>query len=277
MSAILTNEESNNLYVTGYQQDGNGICVVDSSEHIVTINYGYYGNFLCKFDKSGKFIWSIANKFNSVLANKSSVACDLNGDIIITGIHVYDVDIYELTDINTNTSAFYKTLPVRSGNCGLYMVKYNSSGKAIWTNGLYMDTSAPIDQVLKPVSVIDGNGNFYLAAEIIGEYVHIYDTRNENTARQIVEIPNASVSNTILVKYNNNGILQWYTFISGVSGQPSICVDNRFIKGIDTNNVYLSGTYYNSTIDIYNGTSSGGPAYETYLNSINSNDIFIVN
>ena len=58
----------------------------------------------------------------------------------------------------------------------------------------------------------------------------------------------------ILVKYNNNGILQWYTFISGVSGQPSICVDNRFIKGIDTNNENNWWKVYDDAFAIDYGT-----------------------
>ncbi len=271
--SIAVVDKDGNLYVTGYQtDDDDGIDIYDSSDQYVHNQYGYYGSFLCKFDKTGKYIWAIANKYGSIPSYKAAISCDLSGNVIITGVQQDDVDIYQLVN---GTNTFYKTISLLHGNYGLYMVKYDSNGKVIWTNKLYMDTTSPIDQVTNPVTVIDGDGNFYLSSQVTGEYVYIYDTRNETDARQTVGIPSASLQNVILLKYNGNGIVQWFGFVSGISGDTSITVDNRHIKGLNNNSVYLSGSYYNNTtIGIYDSTSPSSTV--ATLTPLSNNDVFIV-
>ena len=287
--SIAVADSEGNVYINGYQNNSDGIVIIDSTDYSTHLQYGSYGSFLCKFDKSGMFKWNISNLYGVVPNYKSSVACDLDGNIVITGLHDSSIDIYQIVD---GEVGLYKTLNKLRGYYGLYMVKYNSDGKVIWANGLYLDTSSSSDQIQYPVTTIDGNGNLFLSAQLYGEYVYIYDTRNpiydeghENDYRLVVPLdldsPGTTNNNIILLKYNKNGIFQWYTFVNAGATQlplvPSISVDNRFIKGINSANVYLSGTYNNTTIKFYEGSTTDSPGYSgASLAPIGSNDVFIV-
>ncbi len=270
--SIAVADKDGNLYVTGYQVDISGLVILDSGNQETNIQNGLGGSFLCKFDKSGKYVWSIGNEYGTIEGYKASISCDLSGNVIMTGVYQDTIDIYQIIDGSNN---LYESLDILSGNYGLYMIKYDSTGKVIWTNGLYMDTSGPNDQVTNPVTTIDGNGNFFLAAEVTGEYAYIYDTRDSQNARETVELPDPGVTNTILIKYSPVGIIQWYTFVSGISGQPSISVDNRYVKGINNNSVFISGSYGNNTLKVYYSVTEGTPNSYEVLTDVSGNNVFI--
>ncbi len=153
---------------------------------------------------------------------------------------------------------------------GTRTINYSYDGIINWTGFVLFTTyGAAIDwtgaTISNPVTTIDGSGNYYLATSISGTQANIYDTRNSTDVRHTPSIPSPSIpennrNNIMLIKYNSNGIVQWYTFVSGYSTLASLCVDNRFVKGISRNNVYLSGAYNGNNAGIlylYSATTSG--------------------
>ena len=169
------------------------------------------------------------------------------------------ISVYNIVD-TTDIRSYDSINTVPDSNLNLFMVKYDTNGKCLWTNRLGSNNSSVGGEVYQPVSTIDSYGNFYLAVQIGGQYAYIYDTRSKDDIRFQIPIPTSSTYNTYFAKYNKNGIIQWYNFISGYSSYPSICVDNRFIQGINTNNVYLSGSYTGDVegdILFYNSGSNG--------------------
>jgi hypothetical protein len=155
-------------------------------------------------------------------------------------------------------------LKVNLSNISLFTVKYDTDGKCLWTNRLGSNNSGNINL---PVSTIDSYGNYYITAQISGQIAFIYDTRNINYE---INIPSPSLDNTILIKYNKNGIVQWYSFVSGFSTTPNICVDNRFVRGASNNSVYLCGSYdaNEGNISLYSSASEGNsPSISASLQS----------
>lgn len=268
-SAVVC-DDNGNLYACGYISDSTGVKIYDSSEALVkTIDTGI-GMFLVKFDKTGKYLWSLVIDGNVFYGNgsKSSIACDTEGNLVITGIQNGVITINQIID---NVNVFYKNLDLLKGTASAFMVKYDTNGKCLWTNVLCTSVS---QNVLNPTTTIDGNGNLYLACQVDGTEVNIYDTRNSTTEKATFSV--SGTSNTVLVKYNGNGIIQWYTYVSSVSKLPSISVDNRFIKGISKNNVYLSGAYNGATTSIYNAVISGAPSSLITLPNALNNNCFLI-
>ena len=277
--SITVVDKNGNVYLTGYIVDDIEVNIWDTSENIKnTINVdGDGGMFVVKFDKTGKYIWSIPLYGQVETGNKSSIACDNDGNVIISGTYTDTISVYNRVD----TDIIYKEniTVVPSSNINLFMVKYDTNGKCLWTNRLGSNNSSVEGEIYQPVSTIDSEGNYYIALQIGGGNAFIYDTRSKDDVRFQILIPTSSTYNTYFGKYNKNGIIQWYNFISGYSSYPSICVDNRFIQGINTNNVYLSGSYTGDVegdILFYDSGSNGDYPNSYGSLTTSNNDAFLI-
>lgn len=262
-------DKHGNLYVSGYY-NSDGFNVYDSSEaNVQSLNNENNGLFLVKFNKDGKYVWNtrISNGMNTEY--KTSIVCDSDSNVILSGVYSTTVTVFN--NVN-NTEQEFTTISNDYGSLGIFIVKYDTTGKCIWTTKMNANNSGT---TFRPTSCIDYQGNYYLAAEMEGENIYLFDTRNSTEIRFIFSIPSIG-SNTILIKYNKNGIIQWYTFVSGLSGNPSVCVDNKYIKGINNNGVYLSG-FSGDSITLYSGSSDGAyPSVYTTLTNIGNYDIYLI-
>lgn len=260
--SITVVDKNGNVYLSGYMVDNNGVEIWDTSDNIKKEFLNGRGMFVVKFDKTGKYIWSVPLYGQIESDDKSSIACDNDGNVIISGMYTDTISVYNIVD-TTDIRSYDSINTVPDSNLNLFMVKYDTNGKCLWTNRLGSNNSSVGGEVYQPVSTIDSYGNFYLAVQIGGQYAYIYDTRSKDDIRFQIPIPTSNTYNTYFAKYNKNGIIQWYNFISGYSSYPSICVDNRFIQGVSANNVYLSGSF--------SGDGEGG--FITFYNSgINGDD-----
>jgi microcystin-dependent protein len=270
-------DKNGNLYVSGYN-DGSGIIIYDTTGDQINVNNSIIGFFITKFDKNGKYIWN-TYALNGIQTDyKSSIICDQNdGSIIVSGVFSGSLEIYSRNN-ETGFKELFGSLYLTEGLFGLFMIKFDHNGKCIWKNKLSASNYIINGFVILPTSCIDGDGNLYLATQLQGGSVSIFDTRNENDERYNISIPTNASSNTMIVKFNKNGIVQWYNFVSGVSSNPSICVDNRYIQGKNKNNVYLSGSFsgYEGYINIYDAENNGNfPSFRTSLSTIGGSDIFV--
>lgn len=273
-------DKNGNLYVSGYF-DNTGIQIFDSSDiEVKDFNTGAssVGMFVVKFNKDGTYIW-VTNVVNGIETTyKSSIVCDNNdGSVIITGVQNNTVTVNNI-DTDSNTQQNFTTINLNDGQLGIFMVKYDQNGKCIWTTKMSANDYIVDGNVIMPQTTIDGNGNFYLTTQMQGGRIYLYDTRKADSQRYDFDIPTDSVYNTIIVKYNSNGIIQWYNFISGESTRPYICVDNRFVRGISNNNLYLCGTYLGSggSIIIYNAENNGSyPNTRAVVANIGNNNVYL--
>lgn len=273
-------DKNGNLYISGYY-DNSGLDIFDSSDTSVANIFSgpsSVGMFLVKFNKDGKYIWNTYAVSGIETTYKSSIVCDNNdGSVIITGVQDNTVTVNNIDSVS-NTLEFFKNIELNNGQLGLFMIKYDHNGKCLWTTKISADNNGVNGSLIMPQTTIDGNGNFYLTTQMQGENIYLYDTRNDDSQRYDFNIPTDNLYNTIIIKYNSNGIIQWYNFISGESTRPYICVDNRFVRGINTNNLYLCGTFLGSSgaITIYNAESNGSyPNTRASLTNIGNNDVYL--
>ena len=272
-------DKNGNIYFSGFVIEHDGIEVWDTSNSIKSEIYTYNGMsmFVIKFDKTGKYVWSIPLYDGVNTEDQTSLSCDQDGNVIISATQVNTVTINTLVD---GAVRYYGVINrVTDSNISLFTVKYDTNGKCLWTNRLGSNAGGGASgEIFQPISTIDSYGNYYVAAKISGAYVYIYDTRNVDVIRFSIPIPTNGTYNTIFVKYNKNGIIQWYNFVSGYSSVPSICIDNKFTQGISDNSVYLCGSYSGSgnIVRLYNSANNGESPNETASLTAIANSIYTV-
>ena len=261
-------DKNGNVYLSGFLLNDDGAEIFDSSDSLQTVLSdtitvdGGLGMFVVKFDKTGKYEWGIPFYHGVLNDSNISLSCDNDGNVIVSSVQNGTVTVNER--VEKNTTRFYKYITkVADSDISLFTVKYDTNGKCLWTNRLGSNTGGSSQgQILNFNSAVDSYGNYYLCAQIVGGSAYIYDTRRDDAQRFTVAIPTINTSNTFFAKYNKNGIVQWYNFVSGFSTSPSICIDNKFTQGISGNSVYLCGTY----------SGSGGSGNISFYNSNNEGD-----
>ena len=271
-------DKNGNVYLSGFILDYVGVNIWDTSGYIKDVigPNNAVAMFVVKFDKTGKYIWSIP-LYIGVVTEGLSIACDNDGNVIVSARQNDTVTVYQRLG---NAIRYYNDInKVSVSNINIFTVKYDTDGKCLWTNRLGSDAGGgATGESFQPCSTIDSYGNYYLACQVSGANCYIYDTRNIDSHRYIIPIPTNGTYNTFFAKYNSNGIVQWYNFVSGYSSTPNICVDNRFIRGISSNSVYLSGSFagIEGIVNLYNSGSNGGYPYTNASLVTSSYDSYII-
>lgn len=268
-------DKNGNVYLTGFILNDDGVEIRDSSDYIQNIISTDNGDgmFVVKFDKTGKYVWSIPLYYGvNTEEDKIALSCDQDGGLIVSATQFNTVSVHERIE---NAVRFFKDIyKVTDSSSSLFTVKYDTNGKCLWTNRLGCDSTR---SVFQPVSTIDSYGNYYLAAQITGDNAHFYDTRKDDV-RFIVSIPGGGYK-TVFCKYNKNGIIQWYNFVSGNLDSNCVCVDNKFTQGITDNSFYLSGTYAGDVggiVHLYNSANDGDVPQETASLSTSSFNSYLI-
>lgn len=282
-------DKNGNVYLSGFIY-GTGIEISDTSDNVKSVipNGTNGGMFIVKFDKTGKYIWSIPIYDNINTEDNTSLSCDQDGNVIVSATQTGTIRVYTRLDGavdgsdglgNDSVIQYSQIAKVTDSSISLFTVKYNTNGKFVWSNRLGSNAGEGASgEIFQPVSTIDSYGNYYIAAKISGLDAYIYDTRNADVVRFNISIPTNGTYNTVFIKYNKNGIVQWYNYVSGYSSAPSICVDNKFTQGISGNNVYLCGSYSGSgnVVRLYNSKNNGDNPNEVASLSATSNNAYTV-
>ena len=151
-----------------------------------------YGDFLDDPDNTGEAQWATTMKSASGSCIFNALAVDAQGNSYAAGF----VSGYGVTDFGGNSKKF---TCVNGDKGNAVIVKYNASGVAQWAVPIEESTS---HSYFNGVAV-DESGNVYAAGHVIGNGWYNFGGKSSRFRC------NADGMNTVIVKYNSNGIVQW--------------------------------------------------------------------
>jgi len=191
--------------------------------------------FLVKFNPYGHAIWG--SKGGGSLTDRGyGVALDQQGNLFSTG-HYFGQAIFGSYTLNS------------SGNLDCFTAKLDTAGNYIW-----MKEGKSVSQVSTRNMAVDANGNVII--------VGYYGSATVDSVRfDSVKITTNGARDIFVVKYNNDGAVQW-----GVTGGGSSSGEQANSVTVDAaGNIYVTGIYSDSA------TFSG-----TVLNGNGGTEIFVV-
>lgn len=241
------------LYCSGVTADAGG------NIFLYGVNEGdFIAPLLAKYNSAGTLQWQKYFDETSVTVDPTGmIACDSSGNIYMVYFD-FDIEALNLVKVNTSGTLVWQrqigsiispntyNITVDSSNNvflvfddanDLYSVKYNSSGTLQWENVLNTAGSWPLGIYSDGVCT-DSSGNLYFVGSNEFEY-----------------------SNSLLVKYNSAGTLQYANQI-----------DDFAIHGVtvdSSSNIYLVGRRFNGTFIqslVVKLDSSGTQLWTSYFN-----------
>ncbi len=198
------------------------------------------GGFLLKYDSSGTALWG---KWLDCSGNDVvwGVATDSSGNVYVTG--------QAFAALQSDLQTFMGTKPGTSN--GAYLLKYDSSGTALW--GKWLDgTGADIGYEV----AIDSIGNIYVTGQA-GAALQP-DLQTLMGAK-----PGGTNAGGFLVKYNSSGTLQWGKWLDGSGsdigyGVATDSVGNVYVTG-------QAGASLQSELQTVMGAKPGGASNAGFL------------
>ena len=249
----ITFDGTGNFYATGYF---GGDITLGATTHVAP-NLETK-SFIAKFDLNGNVIWSksISYHGNSILKYK-------NGNLYLTGTHSgntfsYDNLVTPSADYTAVVDYMDKTI----------IAKLDLFGNAIWLKSSTYNGTPNIQNShrlgTQPKGItVDNNGNVYVA----GHYFSNSTTFGTQTLNRNAASNNA---NLFIVKYDNVGTFGWASTATTSSASHSTVYD---IQADDLNNVFLTGTVYNSNANFGGSTISFIGNAGSYLAKYNSSGV----
>ena len=267
----ITSDINNNIYVSGQFSDvsmniygpttvsnpnpGSVLTLTKPSE----VSQGT-GGFVIKYDSSGNPQW--ANKVGSYSTNyTSSITSDINNNIYVL-CKAYDVstNIYGPTTVSNPNPGCILTLTSPSGLIGQLfgiVIKYDLSGNPQWANKVGSESESYTE--LKSTTS-DTNNNIYVSGVFSDVSMNIYGPTTVSNPNPgiVLTLTNPSglsrASSGLVIKYDSFGNPQWATQI----GYDSTNYTNSITSDIN-NNIYVSGQFNNSLMNIYGPTTVSNP------------------
>ena len=267
-----TMDMSGNVYVTGRFTDSS-LNIYDASGSLSSLprlqNMGSNDAFIIKYDTSGTALWG-ALLGGNLTDQGISITVDMNGNVYATGY--YNDTSFNIYDANGTTSHLPPLQNTGTNIENTFVVKYNTNGYALWATRLGGDNSSGSNEI-----IVDLNGNVYICGYYYANNLNIYDANGTTSHLPPLQNTGTNIENTFVVKYNTNGYAEWATRIGGsrnYSSPNGISVD---LNG----NVYLTGYYLDSSINIFNiydanGTTSHLPPLISTGKTETSENIFVV-
>jgi hypothetical protein len=246
---------SGNVYVTGYYNNSPlTLYNSDGSAFATTLaNSGGNDCFIAKYNTAGTVQWG-ARTAGTLADQGNGISVDGSGNVYVTGYY----NNSPLTLYNSDGSAFATTLANSGGN-DCFIAKYNTAGTVQWgarTAGTLADAGNGIS--------IDGSGNVYVTGSYSSNPLTLY---NSDGSAFAATLPNSGSTDCFIAKYNTAGTVQWGARTAGTSAD----IGNSIYVG-GSGNVYVTGSYNNSPLTLYN---SDGSAFATTLLNSGSTDCFI--
>ena len=297
-ASVIVRKELFDYYTTwgGINLDEGHSMVIDSSDNMYIVGktasftVGGYDIFLVKYDSSGVQEW---NRTWGETNNDEGygIALDSTGNIYVVGVNVvspgvdndmvlvkynssgvqqwnrtwggnFDERGYDVAvDSSGNIFVTGLTVSFGPGTCGVFIVKYNSSGSQLW-NQTWGGGAIEYGYAI----ALSTSGNIYLAGSTTS-----YGPPN---------------TNVFLAKFNSSGDWKWSQFWGGgaIEGAADITVDSQ-------ENIYVAGSTssftaggYDTLLIKYNSSGSqqynrtwGGTLDDTLASIVldSSNDIYL--
>lgn len=245
-------DSDGSTYHAGYMSNGsvglgNGVTV--------SVEYAGSNLLLAKYNSSGQAQWAVSTAAGTTATSSfTAVELDADGNIYVAGSVQGAGDVNFGNGVSLNNWYF--------GNPHAFLVKYNSSGAAVWAR-LVDSLDSGHTSSFSNLS-IDSEGSVYAVGQL--GYAGIgssYDFGNG------VTINSELYYGGLIVKYNSQGLAQWAKSVpfnlATQSYFSDIVLDSNFNSYIVG---YLTGS---GTVNLGNGvtvfTSFGG-ACECYFNNV---------
>jgi uncharacterized repeat protein (TIGR02543 family) len=215
-------DSSGNVYAAGIQW-GTGSLTYGEGVSVAGGSYAGYNVVLVKYDSSGTALWAKSVTAGNDTSSFSSVAVDSSGNIYAAGLqkgagsYTYGAGV--------SVAGTYADI----NGSNVVLVKYNSSGAALWAKSV----TAGTDWSGFYSVAVDSSGNVYAAGYQRGTGSYTYG-------------PGVSVAgtysayNVVLVKYNSSGTALWAKSVTAGNNRSqfnSVAVDS-------SGNVYAAGCQY---------------------------------
>jgi nitrogen regulatory protein PII-like uncharacterized protein len=213
--------------------------------------------FLAKYSPLGQIQWAtrIAGSGEEI---PYKVIVDRSDNILVVGTFTSFPSVAIFNAPGTTSTISLDS----NGTEQVFVVKYNSSGIALWATRM----SGSSVQTGKSI-VTDTSDNIYVVGDSNSNPITIYNAGGGGTS---LTLPNAGGSTQgFIVKYNSSGTSVWATRINGVGGTANI--NDIVIDG--ANNLCLVGSFFSSRLDFIN---VGGGITLTSLFKTGSQSTFIV-
>jgi hypothetical protein len=205
-------DKQNNIWVTGTFHD----TILFSKD---TVASKQIDMFLVKYGPTGNVIWARAplpkNASSSIYG--TSVAVDDSGNSYVAGTFTDSIVFGAITIVS---------VPI---TMNIYLVKYDSSGNVKWAKDI---PALPGGVYPTPVA-LDNSGNVYVAAQ----FNNISLTLGPSTVTDGA----SPCSNSLVVKYDNNGNILWADCARFVSSDEVCVIVESSLATDRCNNVYWSG------------------------------------
>ena len=225
-------DSSGNIYISGEQ---NGIIDFGGGERYIVANTDI---FVVKLNNSGIYQWDFITGNSS---SNGGIYIDNNSNIYISGCFC------ENNSFNGNIA--------NTNECGLFILKLNSSGKYQWS---YIKGGKTFGTYRYSIR-LDNSGNIYIAG-------YFYDTINFGGGDRI----STDSTSIFVLKLDNNRVYQWdYTNKLDVKGDTEA-------SGIDINtsgNIYITGSYGES-VDFGGGIRNANGYKDIFVLKLNSSGIY---
>jgi hypothetical protein len=181
--------------------------------------------FIVKCDNNGNVLWAKNAGGNNNDA-ASSVAIDNDNNIYLTG------------NYTSSTVNFGSLSMSNAGISNMFLVKYDANGNEKWSvnsEGEYVQNGNSV--------CTDKNGYIYVSGGFHADNVAF------GTAIATNRNPGNFSSDNFIVKYNDNGIVQWLQSSGGMDDDESyaICADTK-------GNIIISGTFLSANMIAGNDT-----------------------
>ena len=236
--------------------------------------------FLAKYNSHGNALWVtfLGGKDNNTNgAGTNSLITDAFGNVFVTGAF-YNSLLYLY---NANYNGSYTIPPLKNTltdeKTG-FVAKYNSQGKALWgaVIGATDNNEGNLDGCSGTSIYLDTHENLYVTGFYDTTAIKVYNSNG--VASSLPSLQNTSGDpnnvNTFVVKYDSQGNAVWGTRIGGAD---SIEKCRGISISIDTiGNVYVTGAYNNSLMNVYNANGSSFTIPGLKNTGNNQMDIFVV-
>jgi hypothetical protein len=222
-------------------------------------NTGSNDVFVVKYNSSGTPVW--ARRIGGTLSDLgNSVSVDSSGNVIVTGSYASaTLNIYAA---DGTTVSFTLNRVGGAGTRDGFVVKYNSSGTALWARRIGgVDTDQP-----QSVTV-DSSGNIIVAGYYADATLNIYAA---NGTTILFTLTNIGGVDGFVVKYDSSGTPLWARKLGGTNSgdEPyTVCVDS-------SGNIIVGGTYSSNPLNIY--AANGTTVSFTLPNALNGAEAFVV-
>lgn len=205
-----------------------------------------FSDFFNDPDNTGTAQWAIQGKCADKKCMFNAVAVDNEGNAYAAGY----ISTYGEFDFGGNC----KKIPCQSSLLCTVLVKYNSSGVAQWAKTV--DVSVSGSSCSFNSVAVDGSGNIYAVGNI-----QTMDEYDFGGIRQSVKGKYSGL-NTVIVKYNSNGVAQWAKTVetsSGSSEFKGVSVDeagNAYAVGYVSGGTYSFGGLNSEVTGAINGKNA---------------------